>query len=174
MKYRSIVISGLVATGTSTAAKNLSKKLKIPYKSAGDFYRSYVLKHNIPIYAHDKFPDELDIKIDTEFSALTDKNEGIILDSHFAGYMNRNKPHVLKVLLVCEEAQRTNRALARTHTHTETAEGIKEREKQIDAKFRKLYSNEDHLNPKFFDLVIDTTKTSPEEVTGKIIIKFRD
>jgi len=172
MKYKSIVISGPIASGTTTAAKTLSEKLDLPYSSAGDFFRQYALDHNIPLYAKEDIPDEIDKKIDKELTTLAKK--GTIIDSHYAGYFNRNNKKVLKVLLTADEDVRIKRALSRTHTHKETPEEIKKREQAHDKKFRKLYADENHLDPKFFDLVIDTTPTQPEKVVEKIIKKFSE
>src|SRR3989338_6963759 len=49
MTYRSIVLSGPVAAGTTTAAKSLAEKLTLKYHSAGDFFRKYMQDHNIPL-----------------------------------------------------------------------------------------------------------------------------
>src|SRR3989344_3876075 len=166
MKYHSIVISGPVASGSTTAAKLLSQKLKIPYKSAGDFFRKYMIKNNIPLPQKEKIPDDVEKKIDDELTQLAN-NKSIIIDGLYTGYFARNNPQVLKVLLTCNEDERIKRALSRTHTHKETAEDVKKRDAAHDAKFRKLYADENFLDPKFFDLVIDTTKTRPNEVTNK-------
>ena len=81
-------------------------------------------------------------------------------------------PHVLKVLLTCDYQTRINRALSRTHTHTETEADIKKREEGLDHKFRKLYADEYFLDPKFFDLVIDNTNIASEEVVEQIVNKY--
>lgn len=172
MKFRSIVISGQIAAGSSTAAKTLAQKLNRQYHSAGDFFRQYFIEHNIPLYDKAQVPDKLDQQIDQELTKLADQ-EGVVIDADYAGYFTRNMPHVLKVLLTCDYQTRLARALTRVHTHVETEEEIKKREEGLDTKFRKLYANENFLDPKFFDLVIDTTNTSPEEVTKQIINKFK-
>ena len=168
MKYRSITISGPIASGTTTAAKGVSEKLGLEYHSAGDFFRKYALEHNLPLYEH--VPDKLDLAMDKKLQEEVKK--GIVLDSHYAGYFNRANKNVLKVLLLCDEKERIRRALARTHTHQESEGEIKKREKAHDAKFRKLYTDENYLDPKFFDLVIDTTNTTIEETTNRITNRF--
>lgn len=170
--YKSIVISGQIAAGTTTAAKSISEKLNLPYHSAGDFFRKYMLEHKIPLHAKDKIPDDLEQKIDQSLSDLTDSPAGVIIDAHYAGYFNREKPEVLKVLLTCDQDERIKRATSRVHTHTETADDIKKREEGLDAKFRKLYANENFLDPKFFDLIIDTTNTRAEDVVEQIVKKW--
>ena len=169
--YRSIVISGPIASGTTTTAKTLSEKLHLEYHSAGDFFRDYMTKHNIPLHDKAQIPDNLDEKIDHELTKLAFEG-GVVVDAHYIGYFTREMPHVLKVLLTCEYETRIKRALSRTHTHTETEKEIKLREEGLDKKFRKLYADENFLDPKFFDLAIDTTNSSQEEVTEKISEKF--
>lgn len=172
MKYKSIIISGPIASGTSTAAKAVSEKLNLPYQSAGDFFRQYAIDHNIPLHDKAQIPDDIEKKIDEE---LTQKaQQGAVIDSHYAGYFNRENENVLKVLLTCDEAVRIKRALSRKHTHTETPEEIKKREVGLDKKFRKLYADENYLDPKFFDLAIDTTNIAVEESAKKIIDKFNN
>lgn len=171
MKYKSIAISGQIASGTSTAAKSVAEKLNLKYESAGDFFRKYVLKHNIPLYDKEQIPDELDCEIDKKLAELA-KSNGYSIDAHYIGYFTKDSPKVLRILLTCDDEVRLKRAQARTHTHTETPKEIKKREDGLDKKFRKLYADEDYLDPKFFDLIIDTTNKSKEEVTEKIVGKF--
>lgn len=172
MAYRSIAISGPVASGTTTAAKSLAQKLNLEYHSAGDFFRQYMLDHNIPLYAKEKIPDELDRKIDKELINLA-ASKPVVIDAHYAGYFSRDNPQVLKILLTCDPKERIRRATTRTHTHTETAEDVKKREDGLDKKFRKLYADEDYLNPQWFDLTIDTTHTKPEDVVEQISKKIQ-
>lgn len=174
MKYKSIVLSGPVASGTSTAAKALCAKYNLPYKSTGDYFRQFMLAHNIPLPNKEEIPDEVDMQIDEEFTEMIKESPGVVVDSLYAGYFTRNMPHVLRVLVLCDQEERIRRALSRKHTHVETREDVLRRDKAHDLKFRKLYADEDFLNKKFFDLVIDTTKTTPEEVVGAISGKFEE
>ncbi|MBI2327540.1 cytidylate kinase family protein [Candidatus Curtissbacteria bacterium] len=171
MKYRSITLSGPVASGTTTAAKALAEKLNLKYHSAGDVFRQYMLDHNIPLHDKSQIPDKLDREIDEKLTKLANIG-GVIIDAHYIGYFTRDMPHVLKVLLTCDYQIRIKRALSRVHTHKETEEDIKKREEGLDKKFRKLYADESFLDPKFFDLVIDNTNVLPEEVVERISNRF--
>lgn len=170
--YRSIVISGPVAAGTTTAAKTLAQKLGLEYHSAGDFFRKYILAHHIPLPEKEKIPDRLEKKIDSQLTALAASQKSVIIDAAYAGYFTRNMPHVLRVLLTANEDIRISRAIGRIHTHKETARDVKARDKAHDDKFRKLYANENFLDPKFFDLVIDTTNAPKGEVVKQIAKAF--
>lgn len=170
--YHSIVLSGPVASGTTTAAKNLSKKLNLEYHSAGDFFRDYMLKHNIPLPNKEEIPDEIDKKVDEGLTNLLASEKNVVVDGLYYGYFCRDMPDVLKVLITADQNERIKRATTRTHTHKETPEDVIKRDKAHDVKFRKLYANENFLDPNYFDLVIDSTHTSQEEVLKQIVEKF--
>lgn len=172
-KYISIAISGPVAAGTSTAAKNIADKLNLEYHSAGDFFRRYVLDHNIPLPNKELIPDKVEKKIDGELTNLLASKKPVAVDALYSAYFARNMNHVLKVLLTADEDIRIKRALERVHTHKETPEDVKRRDRAHDIKFRKLYADENFLDPKFFDLIIDTTNKSAEEVNKRILERFR-
>lgn len=172
MNFTSIAISGLIASGTSTAAKNVAEKLKLTHHSAGDIFRQYALDHNIPLHDKEQIPDELDKKVDAELKSLAEKG-GVVIDGDYIGYFTRDLPKVLKVLLTCNYQTRIQRALSRQSTHSETEEEINLREIGLDKKFRRLYADENFQDPKFFDLIIDTTNNSQEEVTQQIVKAFK-
>lgn len=173
MSYKSIALSGQIASGTSTTAKVLSEKLSLKFESAGDFFRKYMQQNNIPLHDKAQIPDVVDREVDEAITKRAD-NGGVVIDAHYLGYFTKDMPHVLKVLLTCDYKTRVQRAMSRVHTHTETEEEIKLREDGLDKKFRKLYADENFLDPKFFDLVIDTTNTTANEVVEKIISTFRE
>lgn len=172
MIYKSVVISGPVAAGTTTAAKALAEKLHLQYHSAGDFFRKYMLKYNIPLPNKEEIPDDVERGLDQKLTDLLSSEKPVVIDGLYQAYFARNMPHVLKVLLTADEAVRIKRAIERVHTHKETAGDVRKRDTAHDAKFRKLYSNENFLDPKFFDLVIDTTETKHEKVVDQILKKF--
>lgn len=170
MAYRSIAISGPVASGTTTAAEALSQKLNLEYHSAGDFFRKYMSEHNIPLPQKEKIPDAIERKVDGELTELLASEKGVIVDGLYAGYFAKDMDHVLKVLLTADENERLKRAAERSQN--ETAQDVMARDKAHDAKFRKLYADVNFLDPKFFDLVIDNSNIEAEEVVSKISEKF--
>ena len=172
MNYRSIVLSGPVAAGTTTAAKSLAEKLTLKYHSAGDFFRKYMQDHNIPLPNKEEIPDDVERDLDKNLADLLESKKPIVVDGLYQAYFAKDIPHVLKVLLTAGEDVRIKRAIERVHTHAETAEDVKKRDRAHDLKFRKLYADENFLDPKFFDLVIDTTNTSQEETAEKIVNRF--
>lgn len=174
MKYHSIVLSGSVAAGTTTAAKALAEKLHLEYHSAGDFFRDYMKKHNIPLPNKEEIPDKVERALDNKLTNLIDSKKPVVIDGLYQAYFAKDMPHVLKVLLTSDEDERIKRALERSHTHKETVQDVKRRDRAHDIKFRKLYADENFLDPKFFDLVIDTTNIAQGETVKKIIRRFKN
>jgi len=159
-KYRNIVISGDIGTGTSTLGKALAERLGWEFLSTGDFFRQYFLDNNIPLWDKESIPDELEKKVDNELFEKVKNENHLVVDSHYASWFAKDLPNVFRILLVCDEKTVNERILKRVHTHKETVSEIKERRRQLHEKFEKLYSDENYLNPNFFNLVIDTGKNS--------------
>lgn len=171
-KYISITISGPVAAGTTSAAKTLAEKLNLEYRSAGEFFRKYSKEHNIPLPNKEEIPDGVERSLDEELTALLKSNKPVVVDGLYAGYFAKDMPDVLKIKLTASEDIRIKRALKRSQD--ETAEDVKRRDEAHDLKFRKLYANKDFLDSKFFNLIIDNSNLTPEEVVAKIAEKFKE
>src|SRR4030066_2275463 len=161
--FKNITISGDIGTGTSTLAKGLAEKIGWKYLSAGDFFRTYQKEHNIPLWNKAEIPDEVERKIDYEFLEKMKDEEHIVFDSHYGGWFAKDLNNVFRILLICDRDVATQRILEREHTHKETAKEIEERRRQLRAKFKKLYSDDNYEDPKYFHLVIDSAANSVEE-----------
>lgn len=170
--FKNVVVSGDVGTGTTTLAKDLAGKLGWKYLSTGDFFRAYQKRHNIPLWNKAAIPDEVEKKIDYEFLEKIKTDKHIVFDSHYGSWFARDLKDIFRVLLVCDKRTAMQRILAREHTHKETPQEIEERRRQLRAKFKKLYSNDNYEDPKYFHLVIDTTTTKAKEAISTALAKF--
>jgi cytidylate kinase len=54
----------------------------------------------------------------------------------------------------------------------EAKKNAKLRAEALTRKFKKLYGVKNHLDPKYFDLVIDTTNKTPEQVLEIVLAKL--
>jgi cytidylate kinase len=174
MQYRNIIICGNVGTGTSTLGKALAENLGWKYLSAGDFFREYHKEHSIPLWDKAAIPDELERKIDSEFLEKIKNESNYIFDAHYAGWFARDIKDAFKILLVCDKETATQRILAREHTHQESPQEIETRRVQLRDKFHKLYSPDDYEDPKWFDLVIDTTTNNSGKTVEIALEKLKD
>lgn len=175
-RYRNIVVSGKIATGTSTLARNLQKTLGWEYVNAGEIQRKYDRDHNRKEYEHGSTmrPDQHEREIEEMTKSMLTERDHIIYEAWLAGYIVRDMKDALKVLLICSnEAVRIDRVAFRDSlTIDEAKKYIKQREQENIAKWKALYGEHDFWDPNYFDLVIDTFATGPMETMGKVLDKL--
>lgn len=171
--FKNIVVCGDVGTGTTTLSEGLAEKLSWRHVSAGDFFREYQKKHNIPLWDKMAIPDEVERKFDNELFDKIRKDKNIVFDSHYGGWFARKLEYVFRVLLTSGRQTAAKRIIEREHTHKEDPDEIEERRKQLREKFKKLYSDDNYEDPKYFHLVTDTTKTDARETLRIALERFQ-
>ena len=172
-KYKNISISGKLATGTTTLAKNLAKSLGWKHINVGDIQREYDRKHNINENKQGAIarPDNHEREMDDMTKKMLSEQENLIYEAWLAGFMAKDISGVLKVLLVCsEEAVRVDRVVNRDHLSVDDAkEYIKQREDENIKKWKTLYGDYDFWDEKNFDVVVDTYSSGPMETLGRVL-----
>jgi len=175
-KYRIITISGKIAVGTTTLSKNLAHVLGWEHINFGALQREFDRKNNINENKqgalarsddHERSIEDMGIKM-----LKNDKEK--IYEAWLSGFLARNYADVFRVLLICSQDDiRIDRVANREKiTIAEAKHWIKQREKENDIKWRKLYGDYDFWDPKYFNLVIDTYKKGPMETLGKVLDKL--
>ncbi len=173
MKFKNIAVSGGIATGKSTLARNLAQTLGWDWLSAGEYFRKWHGKHKIPLHRSGKVPQELDKKFDKHFQSLMKNKAHVVFESHLAGFFAKDFPETFKVLCYADLKTRIKRAAIRdVVSEEEAAKNIKARAESHRKKFKKLYGVENRLDESYFNLVVDTTKMTPEEVLGVVLTSF--
>lgn len=169
-----ITISGQLGSGKSTVAKALSKKLGWEYYSTGMAQRLIAQKRGITTVELNKLAIT-DINIDKEIDSVFknppwgDKN--CIVDSRLAFHF---LPHSFKVRLLVdpdEAAQRVFQEKRKNEKYTSLEQAktfLTERTRLEKEHFMKNYQI-DITDCKSFDLIIDTTHLSADEVCEKIL-----
>lgn len=185
LKYSSLAISGQPGTGRSTLLNNLKiplQSFKWDFFSGGEWSRKYAIEngsHKADDLSHHKatdYSDEIDLQIDVAMrNKLADPNVHMAVESWIAGWNMRGFNHVLKILLVCDEALRIDRVVNRDKLSVDVAKKhLEDREKENLTKWSRLHktSPESFWDPKLYDLVIDTYKFSREETLGIVLYKL--
>ena len=173
-RFSNIAVSGLPGSGTSTLARALSRKLSWNYISAGEFFRRYQAIYHIPLWDKMNVPKEVDREIDNDLIKLMSHNRHIICDGHYAGYLTRNLKNVYRILLTSDPEATYSRITKRQEISKEDKKEIIKRRKGLVDKFMLLYGEEDYLNPKFFDSILDTTNISAAKAFKIIFSKFTE
>lgn len=173
MKFRSIAISGDISTGKTTLAKNLAEKLNWTHLHAGEYFRNWHKLHNLPLDQTEQIPQEEDRGVDFDYQKMMSSEERIVFESHLAGWLAKDLKDVFKILCTTNFNVSMERAAKRDGVSVEQAQkNAKLRSDALARKFKKLYGVKNHLDPKYFDLVIDTTNKTPEEVLEIVLGKL--
>ena len=175
-KYRNIAVSGKIATGTSTLAKSLQQILKWKYINAGELQRRWDRENGIAENENGALyrPDEREKGMEELAKKTLINEERVVYEAWLAGFIAREIPGVLKVLVICsDEAIRIDRVANRDGYSIEQAKQfIRKREEENIAKWKKLYGDYDFWDPKYYDLVIDTYSSGRMETLGKVLDKL--
>lgn len=180
LKYASIAISGRPGAGRSTLITNLKPYLELlgwTFFSGGEWARQFSIKSgkkdpNDPKhhFATD-YGDEIDHEIDTAMcEKLSDPNVHMVVESWIAGWNMRGLKHVLRVLLMCDDALRIDRVVNRDNLTVEEAKKhLEERERENITKWKRMYGVTDFWDPKYYDLVINTYSHGPKETLDLVL-----
>lgn len=174
-KHTKITIGGLSGTGKGTVAKMLAEKLGFTYMSVGNFVRESIKERGIDIL---QYNEEKNINPEAEEKKLDDRtkdyglnNNNFVFEGHISAFFI---PDAFKILLICDEKSRIERISQRQNMDYEDSknETLSRERLQIE-NYKKVYGIDNHIDPKHYDLVIDTTNILPEEIVEKIINKLK-
>ena len=175
-----ITIWWKAGSGKGTVSKLLAKELGYEIISVWDMKRKLAAEMWINIIEFNKMWDnpenakEFDLKYE-EYQQSLKLSDNIILDSRLWFYA---QPKAFKILLDVDEKiawERIFKAKRETDKNTtkkHAIDEVKERNSNDEARYMKLY-NIDLWNPNNYNLVIDTSERTPEEVLQIILEEFK-
>ena len=168
-RYSKITLGGLAGTGKGTISRILADKLNFQRASTGDFFREVAKEKGLTLNELDKLSltdDSVDLLTDKRTEEFGRVNDNFIMESRLAAHFIKD---AYKILLVCDN-RRYDRVSERDHISLEQArKETLEREETYSERYGKLYNLADFNDPKYYDLVIDTSELTPEEIIDKII-----
>lgn len=172
-----ITISGKPGSGKSTVGKILAKKLGYEHFSTGDFMRQMAEEQGVTILELNKIAQSdrtIDEELDARQKHLGLENDNFVLDARLGYHF---LPKSYKIFLDVDLDVAAKR-IAMDHQESRNVEGVadldetkaKMQARLIEEKTRwqKIY----RLNPfdvSQYDLVIDTTNISVEQVIERIL-----
>ena len=172
--FKNIVISGGIGTGKSTLARNLAKKLGWEMISSGEWFRKWHEENGFLLDRPDLVPKDVDEQLDYGLQKKMQEEEKIVFESHLGGWLAQDIVTTFKVLCTAEWDTMIDRAAKRDgKSFLEEERFAKKRGETLATKFEKLYNVKDTFDPKYFDLVVDTTTLTPEEVLDLVMEKVR-
>ncbi|MBU0666461.1 MAG: (d)CMP kinase [Nanoarchaeota archaeon] len=174
-----ISISGNAGSGKSTVGKLLATTLGFKRYYMGQLRRDMAKKRGMTINEYNKLGEtdpSTDTEVDEYQTELGNKEDNFVIEGRTSFHFI---PHSIKVFLsvsIDEAAKRIFKDLKENTDRNEqvfaSVEDLKksifEREKSDEKRYLSHYGFS-HLDLSKYDLVIDTTNISPEEVVDKII-----
>ncbi|MEM4259591.1 MAG: nucleoside monophosphate kinase [Candidatus Pacearchaeota archaeon] len=169
-----ITIGGKPGTGKSTIAKILAKKLNFKHYSTGDFCRKIAEEKGITLLELSEIAEKdraIDKELDIRQIELGKKEDNFVIDSRLGFYFI---PHSKKIFLDADIETRARRILddKQRNEKNKTLEQTKKNIKKREASEIKRYKNYYNINPyelKNYNIVIDTTNETAEEIANKIV-----
>jgi len=169
-----ITISGKAGSGKSTIARQLAKKLNLKHYSIGDLMRQIAKDRKVSLNKLSKLAEKdksIDIALDKKSIDLREENNFVIdgrLTAYFIHYAD------LKIFLDCNDEVRAERILEekrndeKSKSIRELIKKIKQREQSERKRYENLYKI-DYYDKNLYNLMIDTTNLSIEEVIEEIM-----
>ena len=167
-----ITISGLPGTGKTTVAKLLEKQLGIRYVYSGEIFREMAKKYKMSLEEFGKYCEthqEIDEKLDRyQLSILRKRN--VIVEGRISGWLAyQNHIPAVKVLLDADINVRAGRIVKREQGNVEERKKeILTREKSEATRYKKYYGI-DVRDTSIYDIIIDVSNKTPEEIVEIII-----
>lgn len=176
-----ITISGVPGSGKSTVGKIIAQKLNYKYVSMGDMRGEIAKRHNLTIDELNKIGETqawTDKEVDDYQKNLGDTQDSLVVEGRLSFHFI---PHSYKIFLDVNTREAGRRALEnRAERSDEKLPGtVEEAEKQLiqrlesdKARYQKYYQI-DYSNQANFDLFLDTSNLSIQEVVDIILDKIR-
>jgi CMP/dCMP kinase len=167
-----ITISGLPGTGKTTVARLLEKRLGLRYVYSGEIFRDMAKKQKMSLEefgdyceTHRQIDEELD-----RYQLDILRKGNVIVEGRISGWLAyQNHIPALKVLLEADIAVRSGRIVKREQGDVEKRKKeILKREKSEATRYKKYYDI-DISDTSIYDVVIDVSMKTPEEIMEIIV-----
>jgi cytidylate kinase len=172
-----ISITGDLGSGKSTVSNILCKQLNYEYIYTGKIQREIALKYNMTTLELNKYSEthpEIDEEIDSTFKSLNESSD-LIVDSRLAWFFI---PLSFKVFLKTDLAVSANRISGDNNRKNEkylskedAINKIVERKASENKRYMELYGA-DCSDLSNFNLVVDTSSATPEQIAEIILAKY--
>ena len=169
-----ITITGLAASGKSSVAKLLAKKLVFEHYSAGDAQREVAKEKSLTIAELGELEakdDSIDRMIDEKLEDVGKSKKNFVIDAWLGACFI---PHAIKIFLDADINTRVERRLGHKREEEsfenfeEAIKTMQKREETNRKRWLKFY-NFDYTDEKNYDFIIKTDTLSQEEIADKII-----
>ncbi|MEV4533011.1 AAA family ATPase [Asanoa sp. NPDC049518] len=168
---RSITVNGDLGSGKSTVSVGLAERLQLRRISVGDLYREMARERGmtaLQLNLHAELDDVIDGTVDQMQREIAESGQRVIMDSRLAWFFFTDG---FKVHLITDPTVAARRVLGRPANDVENYASLEEAKDQLRSRseserqrFLTRYHADKHAL-RNYDLVLDTTRARPDEVT---------
>lgn len=176
--YPKITITGDLGSGKSAVSKYLESELGFPIYSTGKIQREIAEKYGMTTLELNRYAEthpEIDDEIDDFSKDLGKQDRSVIVDSRLAWFFMPTSFKIYMTVTPDEAVRRIMGDQRQSESYAspeEAKEKIAARKKSENERFLELYGA-DCADMGNFDLVVDTTGRSIDEVKDHILNAFQ-
>lgn len=171
-----VAVAGLPGTGTTTLCRILSQRLGLPHVYAGQFFRQMAKEHGMDVNQFGEYAEqhpEIDTELDRRMIEVA-KARGCILEGRMVAWqLQQASAGGLKVLLEAPEQVRAQRVAKREGMADvdEVLAQNRHREASEAKRYREFYGF-DPNDPRHYDLVIDSSDKTPDQIADLVVARM--
>jgi cytidylate kinase len=175
-----ITIGGLPGSGKTSLGKNLSKKYKIPFLTAGGLRRNIAKDLGMKIHELNKLGEKhpwTDKVIDSFQKQLGKINTSFVFEGRLSWFFI---PDSIKILLMVTKKEGAKRIFNKQRdsenkfkTEKEVIKYNDKRQKSDAKRYSKIYGIKDYYSTKNYDIIIDTTNLTKKQTFKKALKEIR-
>lgn len=173
--FSKVTISGRICTGKTTLFWSLYKHLGWPTFSASQYFRDYARTHGIVLETAGEQIPKITKEADLGMQRLLEQESHVIVEGWMAGIMADEIPGVLRIMLTATDEERAKRFAKRENVSVDEAKKrISEREESWFTRLKNIYHRNDFFDPKFYNLIIDTSAQTQAQVAEVVLTKLHE
>jgi cytidylate kinase len=174
-----ITISGMAGAGKGTVGRMLAERLHYNYYSMGDLRRKMALDRGMTIEEFNKLGEKesfTDVDADNYQKELATKEDNFIMEGRLSYHFIHDS---LKIFLYVDAGVAAARIYNDKSPNRLNQKNVKNLDEQLKLtvernasdklRYKKYYGIKDFTDKKNFDVYIDTTHLTPEQVIDRIL-----